>query len=239
MTIHHLDPRNRQPEDRRQAPRILYSGTRNASSWAMRAWLALREAGVAFQEEIVDIRPPQRFPNLERIGAFSPPAAVPVLVDGDTVIFDSLAIMEYANELASGGLLPLDARARARARSLVAWQHSGLSGLCPRLSFESAFYPDRRAMTAEEVAGAVRVFDAWEAELVRSGGPWLAGSLSLADLVFVPTVVRLHAHVAGSGIDPASWPRAFAWMDALLARDSVREWLDEARPLPPVRLREY
>jgi glutathione S-transferase len=147
--------------------------------------------------------------------------------------------MEYANELAGGTLLPLDVRARARARSLLAWQHSGLSNLCPRLSFESAFYPDRRVMTAQEAVEAARVFDAWEAELVRSGGDWLAGALSLADLAFAPTVVRLHAHVRGSGIEPASWPRAFAWMDALLARETVREWMDEARPLPPVRLREY
>src|SRR5690348_10148370 len=55
--------------------RILYSGTRNASSWAFRAWLALKEAGVDFEERIVDIRKPQRFENLARIQAFSPPGA--------------------------------------------------------------------------------------------------------------------------------------------------------------------
>src|SRR3546814_8176237 len=55
---------------------LFYSGTKNASSWAMRAWLALREAGVVFEEEVVDIRRPQRFANLDRIGAFSPPAMV-------------------------------------------------------------------------------------------------------------------------------------------------------------------
>src|SRR5690606_22716825 len=95
--------------------RVFHGGNRNASSWAMRAWLALREAGVAFEERIVDLRPPQRFAHLARIGAFSPPAAVPVLVDGDAVIFDSLAIMEYANDLCGGGLLPRDAIMRARA----------------------------------------------------------------------------------------------------------------------------
>jgi glutathione S-transferase len=96
--------------------RILYSGTKNASSWAMRAWLALKEADVEFEERVVDIRRPQRFENLARVGEFSPPAAVPVLVDDGTVIFDSLAIMEYANELGGGRLLPADARQRARAR---------------------------------------------------------------------------------------------------------------------------
>jgi glutathione S-transferase len=219
--------------------RLLYSGTRNASSWALRAWLALKEAGVAFDEEVVDIRRPQRFANLDRIRAFSPPGAVPVLVDADTVIFDSLAIMEYASELGGGRLLPADPRERAHARSLLAWQHAGLSGLCPRLSFESAFYPDRRSMSEDERAGAARIFDAWEAELARSGGPWLCGDLSLADLAFVPTVVRLHAHLPGSGLDLARWPLAVAWMDRVLARDSVREWMRQARAQPPVLLDDY
>jgi len=215
--------------------RILYSGTKNASSWAFRAWLALKEAGIGFDEEIVDIRRPQRIANLERVRGFSPPGAVPVLVDGGTVIFDSLAIMEYASELARGALLPAEARERAHVRSLLAWQHAGLSGLCPRLSFESAFYPDRRAMTAEERADAARIFEVWEAELARSGGPCLAGALSLADLAFVPTVVRLQAHAP----DMALWPRAAAWMETLLARAPVREWMDEARTLPPVLLDGY
>lgn len=219
--------------------RLLHSGTRNASSWAFRAWLALKEAGIAFDEEVVDIRRPQRLANLERIRSFSPPGAVPVLVDEGTVIFDSLAIMEYASELAGGALLPADIRERAHVRSLLAWQHGGLSGLCPRLSFESAFYPERRAMTAGEVADAARIFETWEAELARSGGPYLAGMLSLADLAFVPTVVRLHAHLPQSDIDLSRWPRSTAWMDALLARDTVREWMDEARSLPPVRLDDY
>ena len=214
---------------------ILYSGTRNASSWAFRAWLALKEAGIGFDEEVVDIRRPQRIANLERIRGFSPPGAVPVLVDAGTVVFDSLAIMEYASELADGALLPAEARERAHVRSLLAWQHAGLSGLCPRLSFESAFYPDRRAMTADERADAARIFDVWEAELVRSGGPYLAGALSLADLAFVPTVVRLQAHAP----EMTQWPRSAAWMEALLARASVREWVDEARTLPPVLLDGY
>ncbi|GAB3347356.1 glutathione S-transferase family protein [Lysobacter tyrosinilyticus] len=215
--------------------RILYSGTRNASSWAFRAWLALKEAGIAFDEEVVDIRQPQRLANLARIRQFSPPGAVPVLVDDDAVIFDSLAIMEYANDLAGGVLWPRDLRDRAQARALFAWQHAGLSGLCPRLSFESAFYPDRRAMSEAERGDAARIFEVWEQALARSGGRWLAGSLSLADLAFTPTVVRLRAHAP----ELSSWPQAAAWMDALLARASVREWMEEARAVPPVRLADY
>ncbi|WP_242110453.1 glutathione S-transferase family protein [Luteimonas aquatica] len=215
--------------------RILYSGTRNASSWALRAWLALREAEIAFEEQVVDIRKPQRHGNLARIGAFSPPAAVPVLVDEGTVVYDSLAIMEYANELSGGRLLPAEIRSRAHVRSLLAWQHSGLSGLCARLSFESAFYPRRRPMTAGEHAQAQRLFAVWEDELTASGGPHLAGALSLADLAFAPTVVRLAAHAP----DTARWPLARAWMSSMLARPALREWLEEAARLPPVYLDDY
>lgn len=215
--------------------RILYVGTKNASSWALRAWLALREQGIAFEERLVDIRQPQRAQELARIGAFSPPAAVPVLVDDDVVIFDSLAIMEYAGELGEKPLLPTDPRQRAHARSLLAWMHSGLSGLCGRLSFESTFYPVRRVMTASEAQEADRILSLWNDELRRSGGPWLVGDLSLADLAFVPVVWRLRAHEA----DTTAWPLAEAWMQRLMVRPSVVEWMTEAERLPPVLLDDY
>jgi glutathione S-transferase len=215
--------------------RTLYSGTRNASSWSFRAWLALIEQQVEFDEHVVDIRRPQRHDNLARIAAFSPPGAVPVLVDDGTVIFDSLAIMEYANDIGSGSLLPHDPRGRAHARSLLAWQHAGLSGLCPRLSFESSFYPDRRPMTPEEVADAHRLFAVWEAELAHSGGPYLVGELSLADLAFVPTVLRILSHEPNL----ESWPLTRSWAERLIARESVQTWLQEASALPVVRLDDY
>ena len=215
--------------------RTLYSGTKNASSWAFRAWLALREANVDFEEIVVDIRRPQRFANLDRIGQFSPPAAVPVLVDDGAVIFDSLAIMEYANDLSQGALLPREVVERARARSFMAWQHAGLSSLCPRLSFESVFYPDKRAMTFDERHQAARAFDAWEEQLRSSGGPYLFHEPSLADLALVPSVLRLTSHAE----DLSNWPHVEAWSEALLSRETVREWLREAKDQPVVRLGEY
>lgn len=210
--------------------RIFYAGTKNASSWAFRAWLALREQNIEFTEVVVDIRRPQRFDNLRRIGEFSPPGAVPVLVEGEVVIFDSMAIMEYANEIGDGNLLPENVHDRARCRSFLSWQHSGLSGLCPRLSFESSFYPTKRRMTEAEVSDAGRIFEAWETELHRSGGPFLFSSLSLADLSFVPTILRICSHQP----DLTHWPRTRDWIDRILQRPSVREWLSEAESLAPV-----
>lgn len=212
--------------------RILYTGTRNASSWALRAWLALREAGLPFEERLIDIRRPQRYANLAAVGRFSPPAAVPVLVDGGTTIFDSLAIMEYANEVAGGLLLPAQLEQRARARSWVAWVHSGMSNLCANISFESSFDPWRRPMTPSERAEAARLFTVLEQELVDSGGPFLVGSLSLADIAFVPVMQRLRTHAA----DLAPWPLTAAWSERLMSRPTVREWMQEAEVLPPVTL---
>lgn len=213
----------------------LHSGTRNASSWAMRAWLALRAAGVDFDELVVDIRRPQRYANLARIGRIAPPASVPVLDTGDGVIYDSLAIMEFANDACGGRLLPAGIQDRAQARALVAWQHAGLSSICRRISFESAFYPVRRALTAAEHAGCARLFPHYESLLLRHGGPWLFGAVSLADFAHVPTVVRLCAHDA----DLAPWPATTAWTRALLAHPLVREWMDEAERLPPVWCDDY
>jgi len=217
------------------AKAIFYSGTKNASSWAMRAWLALRSAQFDFREEVVDIRRPQRFANLERIGLFSPAAMVPVLVLEEQVIFDSLAIMEFANDVSGGKLLPADAIVRAQARSILAWQHSGLSGICARISFESSFYPFKRALTAEEVGECDRLFNALDQALQRSGGPYLFGAISLADFALVPAVVRLTRH----RIDLHSWPMVGAWAKQLLQHQLVTEWMVDADGLPHIWLDDY
>lgn len=214
---------------------IFYSGTRNASSWAMRAWLALRTAGVPFVEEIVDIRRPQRFANLARVAAFSPSATVPALVVDGQAIFDSIAIMEYANDVAGGALLPAGLLDRAEARSLMAWQHAGLSGICARISFESAFYPYKRALTDAEQREAARLFAALEPLLARSGGSFLFGAATLADFMLAPTAIRLARHRTDTG----GFPLVERWLAAMLAHDLVAEWLADADAAPPIWYDDY
>ena len=214
---------------------VLYSGTRNASSWAMRAWLALREQNIEFEEHIIDLRKPQRFKQLAMVGEISPAASVPVLVTDSATVFDSSAIMEFASEHGEQSLLPDDTELRARARSFVAWQHSGLSSICPRLSFESSFYPDRRALIDEEVSDCNRLFAVLENELLTHGGPYLFGDLSLADLALAPTVIRLDAH--SPNFD--DWPQTAHWFENVLSRATVCEWLDEARSLPHIWFDDY
>lgn len=212
-----------------------YSGTKNGSSWAMRAWLALKEAGIEFDEEVVDIRRPQRFVNLEAIARFSPPGTVPVLVVDGQIIFDSIAIMEFANDSSGDSLLPQDPVRRAQARAMVAWQHSGLSGICSRISFESAFYPFKRDLTPAEQSDCARLFAWLEQLLAASGGPFLFGAVSLADFALAPTVVRLKRHRP----DFAGWLRTSSWSDTLMGHPLVGEWLRAADRLPHIWFDEY
>ena len=214
---------------------ILYSGTKNASSWAMRAWLALRAARCDFHEVIIDIRRPQRFEGLARIGEFSPSSSVPVFVVYGAAIFDSLAIMEFANDLAEGELLPVDMLARAEARSVVAWQHSGLSNICHRISFESSFYPLKRCLTADEISECARLFGTLERLFSKSEGRFLFGQVSLADFALTPTVIRLSRH--NPPMD--DFPMSRRWMNEVLNHPLVNEWLNEADQLPHIWFDEY
>lgn len=214
---------------------ILYSGTRNASSWAMRAWLSLREAQFPFDEVIVDIRRPQRYPNLRQVGRFSPSQTVPALLMGETVVFDSLAIMQFANDYSGGTLLPDDHRLRAVARSVVAWQHAGLSRICSRISFESAFYPWKRPLTVQEQADVAHLCAALEPLLDASGGPYLFGRISLADFSLAPAAIRLLRHKP----DLSAWPASARWMLSVEAHGLVVEWLKEADALPHIWYDEY
>lgn len=215
--------------------RILYSGNRNASSWAFRAWLALKEQGIGFEERIIDIRRPQRWDNLTQIGEFSPPAAVPVLVENGFVIFDSIAIMEYASELGESPLWPEDIHARAKARSFAAWQHSTFARVCPCLSFESAFYTDKKQLSADEIAQIETVYSVWEETIIQFEGDYLVGTYSIADIMLLPSVVRFSSHY----MPDQRWPHTRKWFECLLNRPLVREWLDEAEQLEPIYLPGY
>jgi glutathione S-transferase len=208
--------------------RVLYIGNKNASSWSLRAWLALREKGVEFEERVIDLFAPDRAPALARL---SPTAQVPVLHDGEVIVFDSLAIMEYANDAFEGpALWPSDAGDRARARSLAAWMHSGLHELRKGMPFEGTFQKNPVAAPDAALREAARIAEAWERELTRSDGPYLFGALSLADLAFVPVIRRLRAH----NFPIARYPRSAVWATELMTRPSVREWMAVAESLPPV-----
>src|SRR5215831_16914969 len=108
-----------------QIPTLIL-GTKNLSSWSLRAWLTLKKLGIAFEELELPLDTPEYY---RRIEDYSPTKRVPALVDGALRIWDSLAICEYANELSGGKGWPVDSHERAHARSISAEMHSGFAAL--------------------------------------------------------------------------------------------------------------
>lgn len=207
----------------------LYIGNKNYSSWSMRPWVLLRQAGIPFDEVMVRFDSFDADSEFKRaIGPVNPTGKVPVLVDGDLVVWDTLAIAEYVAETWSDRQLwPADPRARARARSICAEMHSGftaLRGNCP-MNIEASL-PDTGALIWRDKAGVradvQRLVDMWSTLLQEHGGPMLFGQFSVADAYFAPVCMRLATYAL-----PVP-PHIAAYMDRVRALPGVKAWIDEA-----------
>ena len=176
----------------------LYIGSKNYSSWSVRPWVLMRQAGIAFDEVVVrfdSFAPQSQFK--QALQGISPTGKVPVLVDGDLVVWDTLAIAEYlAEQHADKHLWPQDARARAHARSICAEMHSGFAALrsaCPQNieahlpNVGALIWRDQPAVHAD----VNRLIDIWSGLLHLYGGPMLFGQFSIADTFFAPVCMRL------------------------------------------------
>lgn len=207
----------------------LYIGNKNYSSWSMRPWVLLRQAGIAFDEVLVRFDSFDADSEFKRaIGPVNPTGKVPVLVDGDLVVWDTLAIAEYIAETwPDKQLWPADRKARARARSICAEMHSGFTALrshCP-MNIE-AHLPDTGALIWRDQAGVradvQRLVDMWSALLQEHGGPLLFGEFTVADAYFAPVCMRLHTYAL-----PV--PAAIKdYVDRVRALPGVQAWVDEA-----------
>jgi glutathione S-transferase len=200
----------------------LVIGNKNYSSWSMRPWLALRAAGIAFEEKKVVLFS-EAFTQL--VGGLSPACQVPVLLDGEIAIWDSLAICEYvAEQHPEAQLWPADTRARARARSLSAQMHSGFTDLRNTLPMNvEAHLPGIDISAA--AADISRVQAIWHDTRAEFGaqGPYLFGRFSIADAFFAPVVSRFVTY----GVSAAGEVRAY--MDAVLETPAMREWIRDAK----------
>lgn len=214
----------------------LYIGNKNYSSWSMRPWVMLKQAGIPFTEKMV------RFDSFDGDSGFkeailkvSPVGRVPVLVDDGFSIWDTLAIAEYAAEkFPDKQLWPKDAKARARARSVCAEMHSGFSalrGACP-MNIEASL-PTPGALAWRDKpdvrADVQRIVTMWTELLEQHKGPMLFGEFSIADAYFAPVCFRLKnyalpvpGHITDYVRRVCALPGVKAWVeDALLEKDFV------------------
>jgi len=204
----------------------LVIGNKNYSSWSFRPWIAMKVAGIPFDDRVISLNDPQFKPTL--LG-FSPAGKVPVLIDGDTHVWESLAIIEYlAEKFPAAALWPSDAAARAHARAIASEMHAGFTPL--RRHFPMNFWrpAKRRAVTAEVAANISRIDAMWSACRARfgAGGPFLFGRFSAADAMYAPVVSRFHTYDADVG------PAARAYMQAVMALPAWTEWREAALKEP-------
>jgi glutathione S-transferase len=207
----------------------LYIGNKNYSSWSMRPWVLLKQAGIPFEEVMV------RFDSFDKdskfketIGAVNPVGRVPVLVDEGFSVWDTLAISEYlAEKFPAKQLWPQDAKKRARARSVCAEMHSGFGNLrshCP-MNIEASLphigaivWRDQPAVRAD----VQRIVAMWSALLEENKGPMLFGEFSIVDAYFAPVCMRIKNYalpVPGHITD---------YIRRLCALPGVKAWIDEA-----------
>ena len=205
----------------------LIIGNKNYSSWSLRPWIAMTMAGIAFEEELIPLYEPG---SPERVRQYSPAGKVPVLVDGDLRIWESLAILEYlAETFPRAGLWPDDAAARAQARVVASEMHAGFLPLrraCPM----NLWLPPRERPLSEEARADVRRIEAlWADCRARFGGadgPFLFGRFGAADAMYAPVAARLLHY----GVAVSDGTRAY--MDAVMATPAWRAWRSAALTEP-------
>ena len=209
----------------------LYIGNKNYSSWSMRPWVLLKQAGIPFKEVMVRFDASFSSPDSDfkrAIMAVNPVGRVPVLVDDGFAVWDTLAIAEYvAEKFPDKKLWPQDAKARARARSVCAEMHSGFGALrnaCPmnieaQLATAGAIaWRDQSGVRAD----VQRIIDMWTQLLEAHKGPMLFGEFTIADAYFAPVCMRIRNYalpVPGHITD---------YIRRVCALPGVKAWIDEA-----------
>jgi glutathione S-transferase len=199
---------------------LLTIGNKNYSSWSLRPWILLRHLELPFEERLIPLDTPE---FARDIAAISPTRRVPVLQHGDLLLWDSLAICEYACELAGRGW-PAGREARAVARSASAEMHAGFTILRSQWPMNARAEGRRTAANPERAADIARIEDLW-ADCRRrfgGGGPWLFGGYSVADAMFAPVVLRLRTYGAHLRADSAHY------VATVLADAHMRDWLAAA-----------
>ncbi len=199
---------------------VLHVGSKRYSSWSLRPYLALAQTGVPFETKTIVL---DTSTTREEIAKVAPSGRVPVLYDDDLVIWDSLAICEYAAELApEARLWPADRAQRARARSVSAEMHSGFAALRQHMPMDLGSSKEGEGHTPEVRADVRRIQAIWRELLVASGGPFLFGSFTIADAMFAPVTARFRTY----GVELDAMLRGY--VDAIAALPAMRQWQADA-----------
>ena len=197
---------------------VLHIGDQALSSWSLRAWLVLRKSGLEFEEKLIRLDRPE---TGQAISAVSPGGTVPVLETGEGVVWDSLAISEWAAERVPD-LWPADAALRSRARSVTAQMHAGFAALRTQCPMGLNRRPAAIALNAGTRADIAAIQALWH-DVSTPDGPWLFGRWSIADAFFAPVAARFHHY------DIPLHAAAQDYCDALRADKDYQVWQAAAR----------
>ena len=204
----------------------LVIGNKNYSSWSFRPWLAMKATGIAFAETVISLEAED---FKERVMAVSGAGKVPVLIDGDIRVWESLAIMEYlAEKFPSAGLWPKDAAARAHARAIASEMHAGFLPLRRLLPMNIWRPVKARPLDDGAKADVARIDAIWSDCRARyaAGGPFLFGAFCAADAMYAPVIWRLRTYAVEVGAP------ARAYMETMMALPAWNEWAAAARREP-------
>jgi glutathione S-transferase len=189
----------------------LYIANKNYSSWSLRPWVLMRELGIEFDEQLVPFGGPS-------FKSFSPSGKVPCLVDGETVVWDSLAITEYLAEQYPA-VWPAERGRRAWARCAAAEMHSGFQHLRNVCSMNCGIRVRLHSQSAVLREDWRRVDQLWSEGLRRFGGPFLAGdTFTAVDAFFAPVAFRVQTYMPGLSA------AAEDYAHRLIALTSMQDW---------------
>jgi glutathione S-transferase len=207
----------------------LIIGNKAYSSWSLRGWLAVRQSGLPYEEITVPLFDAE-WDKTRGGDEFAPSGGkVPILWDDKAVIWDSLAIVEWlADKTGKSRYWPDDEVARGMARSMASEMHSGFEHLRRECPMNLRHRYPAKELSENVRAELKRILELWAEARARhgSGGPYLFGTFSAADIMFAPVVTRLITY-------SIPVPRfAAAYMEAMLDHPWMREWIEAAQEEP-------
>ena len=204
----------------------LIIGNKNYSSWSLRGWLAAKQSGLSFEELTVPLMGEAWDQAKRDMGEVQPSSGkVPILWDGDAVIWDSLAIMEYlGDKVGRERYWPKDDVARGMARAMVAEMHSSYGSLRSEMPMNIRRRQPLQSVSDHTKADIVRILQLWAEARARYGstGPFLFGTFGAADIFYAPVVSRFLTY--GIGVPGF----AQSYMQAIWEHDWMREWIGAA-----------